>query len=174
VRRTFSFACANRFLTLAMTIEERNSGVPAPLLREDLCLVLEGLEFEGVARGVEEEHGCLFAGLAAEADVGFDHEGDARRPEPVRQRMPVVPVEDEAEMGNRNMVAVDLVRDSFRCGIAALAQAPQMSDNLVSEEIEADPAFVRTALGTAEQAAVEFPGARQIIDRESDMESWHP
>ena len=129
------------------------------ILREDLRLVLEGLEFEGIAGGVAKEHGRLLAGLAAEADMGFDHEGDTRRPGPVRQRMPVVPGEDEAEMGNRHMVAIDLVRDFSGCDIAALARAPQMSDNLVSEEIEVHPAFIRAALGTAKKAAVEFPGA---------------
>ncbi len=46
------------------------------LFGEELGEVGEGFELEGVAGGVEEEHGGLFADLAFEAGVGFDDEGD--------------------------------------------------------------------------------------------------
>ena len=48
----------------------------AELFREEVAGVGEGFELEGVAGGVEEEHGGLFAELAFEADLGLDDEGD--------------------------------------------------------------------------------------------------
>ena len=39
--------------------------------------ISKGLELERVARGVEQEHGRLFADFADEADVGLDDEADA-------------------------------------------------------------------------------------------------
>ena len=47
------------------------------LLCEELADVGEGFELEGVAGGIEEEHGCLFANLTLEADAGLDDKGDA-------------------------------------------------------------------------------------------------
>ncbi len=41
---------------------------------EQLVQIGECLELERVSRGVEEEHGPLFARFALEPDVGFDHE----------------------------------------------------------------------------------------------------
>ena len=43
---------------------------------EELAEVGEGLELEGVAGGVEEEHGGLLADLIFKAGGWFDDEGD--------------------------------------------------------------------------------------------------
>ena len=46
---------------------------PRPILqRAGQCP--EGLEFKRISARIEQEHGCLFADLALETDVGFDHE----------------------------------------------------------------------------------------------------
>jgi hypothetical protein len=49
------------------------------LFGEELAGVGEGFELEGVAGGIEEEHGGLFADLAFEAGVGLDDEFDFGR-----------------------------------------------------------------------------------------------
>jgi len=48
-----------------------------------------------------------------------------------------------------------------------------MGDNLMAAEIEVDPMRIGPAFGAAEQATVKISGGGEIIDRESEMESWH-
>src|SRR5699024_717202 len=74
---------------------------------EDLRLVGEGLELQGVAGRVEEEHRPLLAGLALEAEVGLDDELRPGRLHPVREVVEVLEREDGAEVGHRHLVLVD-------------------------------------------------------------------
>ena len=55
-----------------------------------------------------------------------------------------------------------------------LAPGREMSDDLVTVEIEIDPMRVGTAFGATEKAAVKISRGGEIIDRESEMKSWHP
>jgi hypothetical protein len=48
-----------------------------------------------------------------------------------------------------------------------------MSHDLMTMEIEVDPVGRRAAFGAAKQLTVKFPGLGQIIDRESEVETWH-
>ncbi len=47
------------------------------LFRENLREIIKAFEFQSVAAWVEEEHCCLFADLACEADLWLDDELDA-------------------------------------------------------------------------------------------------
>ncbi len=79
------------------------------LLGEELGEVGEGFELEGVAGGVEEEHGGLFADLAFEAGIGLDDEVDVGRAGAFGELLPVGGREDDAEVGDGDVVAVDRV-----------------------------------------------------------------
>src|SRR5690348_4189029 len=70
-------------------------------LREQLAPVRERLELQRVAGRVEQEHRGLFAGLALEAHVRFDHEARAGGAQFLRQRVPLVHVQHQAEVPDR-------------------------------------------------------------------------
>ena len=74
---------------------------------EELSGVSEGLELQGVAGGVQEEHRPLLARLAPKAQVWLDDELCARDGEPLREVVEPVDLEDQTEVGNRYVVAVD-------------------------------------------------------------------
>jgi hypothetical protein len=59
-------------------------------IKEELGEVGEGFELEGIACGVEEEHGGLLAGLAFEAGIGLDDEGYVGGADAVGQLLPLV------------------------------------------------------------------------------------
>src|SRR5258707_694608 len=62
-----------------------------PLFSKHLTDVLEGFEFQGIARGVEKEHRCLLAREAFEPDIGFDDEFDGLFAQSAFQCFPVCP-----------------------------------------------------------------------------------
>jgi hypothetical protein len=158
-------------------VQTDEPNLKAPPVRASLCenlrLVLEGLEFKRVAGGIAEEHGGLLAGLSLKADMRLDDEANAFGLQADCELMPLVPAEDEPEMGNRDIVAIDFVHRAIRCGIGALAPGREMGDNLMAMKIEVDPVRAGTAFGTTEKAPVEISRAGEIIDRESKMETWH-
>src|SRR5882724_1566987 len=61
----------------------------ARLFGEQRSEIGERLDFDGVARRVEKEHGGLLAGLALEADVGLDNELSPGRFEFIGQQLPL-------------------------------------------------------------------------------------
>ncbi len=69
------------------------------------------LEFQRVSGGVVQKERGLLADRALEANVRLDLEAHASRAQPLRQRVPVRPCQNNAEMRDRNFVAVDGVRD---------------------------------------------------------------
>jgi hypothetical protein len=134
------------------------------LLREQLRAVLERLELERVAGGVEQEHRPLFAGFAREPQVRLDHELRARRAEPLGHLMEALDGEHEPEMRHRHPVPVHI----------AVADGPgagrPVGDELVAVEIPVHPVDVRAALGETEYAAVELAGARDVVDGNGQVE----
>ena len=72
--------------------------------------MLKRLELDGVAGGVEEEHGGLFAGFAFEANVRFDDEVGAGGLQAIGEFMPLLHGEHDAEVTTGDVVAVDLRR----------------------------------------------------------------
>ena len=77
------------------------------LFGEELREIGEGLELEGISGGVEEEHCGLLTDLAFEACVGFDDEFHTCGTDALGERLPVGLGEDDAEVGDGDVVAVD-------------------------------------------------------------------
>jgi hypothetical protein len=61
--------------------------------------MFEALEFQGVAAGVEEEHGGLLTGLAGEPDPRLQNEGNRGGVDPVGHRLKYIPGEQRTEVG---------------------------------------------------------------------------
>src|SRR5215472_12624085 len=79
------------------------------LLHEELADISEGLELKRIACRVEEEHRRLFPDLALEADVGLDDELDPRSAKPLCKCLPVLHREHDAEVRNRNIMAINRI-----------------------------------------------------------------
>jgi hypothetical protein len=47
-----------------------------------------------------------------------------------------------------------------------------MGDDLVTVEVEIDPMFGASALGAAEQIAIEAARGVEVVDRKGEMEGW--
>ena len=116
----------------------------------------ERLELERVAGRIVEKHRRLLAHLAREADAGLDLEAGARPAQPLGQRLPCLPFQDDAEMRHGNILPIHFVVMHVR-----LAARIEMRHQLVAEEIEVDPLFAAAALGAAEQAAIEVARGAQ-------------
>src|SRR5260370_16096462 len=89
------------------TLAQDEGRLISPLFCEELADVGECFEFESIACGIEQEHGCLLANFALEADVGFDDEGDACAAKAFSQSLPVLHGKHDAEEGHRGILAVD-------------------------------------------------------------------
>lgn len=136
--------------------------------------ILEGLEFQGVATGIEEKHRGLFSRLSLKADVGFDDEFDALFLQAIRQGLPAVHRQYDAEMRNGNAVTVDGVDV---CGDASCRTNGwiQVADDLVTEEIEVDPGLVAAAFTATEQVAIKGPGLGDVTHLKGEVKGskWH-
>ena len=97
---------------------------------EQLADVLEGLEFQGVAAGIEEEQRRLLAHLPLEAHVRFDDERRAALAQPLRQAFPVLPRQHHAKVRHRYVVAVHGVL-SFFFNLTVLALTVNLVSNLI-------------------------------------------
>ena len=150
------------------------SGAPvlsARLFGEELAEVGEGFEFEGVAGGVEEEHGGLFSNFAFEAGVGLDDEGDTGGFDAFGEGLPIRLGEDDSKVRNGDVVAVDGV-GRRRGGGAGFV----VGYDLVAEEVEVDPDVGAATFGAAEDGAVEMAGGGEVVYGEGDVEGaefWH-
>ena len=100
------------------------------LLREKLAAVFERFEFQRVAGRIEEEHCCLFADFALEADIRFDHELYIRGLKSFRKFRPFSPFKDDAEMRDGSVMPIDRVVMGFviHCGFRF-----DMRDDLLPE-----------------------------------------
>lgn len=124
--------------------------------REDrsLCKQLgqvgEGFEFQSVPGGIQEEHGCLLTNLTLETDVGFDLELDIGRDQTIAKLLPVIQFQDNSEMGNRDIVAIDgIVMRRSRLAAGA------MCHDLVPIQIKIDPSAAAATLGQPEHTSIE-------------------
>ena len=117
--------------------------------------MLKRLELDGVAGGVEEEQGGLFAGFAFETDVWLDDEVGAGGLQTLGEFVPLLHGEHDAEMTAGNVVAVDLRRFGHRAFIRC-----EVGDDLVAVEIKVHPVRAGAAFLAAEQ--VEIEAARRI------------
>jgi len=71
--------------------------------------ILEGLELERIACGIEKEHRRLFAGLIFESGVGFDDELHALALHALGQCVPLRHLQDDTAMRDGNALSVDRV-----------------------------------------------------------------
>lgn len=109
----------------------------------------------------------MFADLAFEASIGFDDEFDTGVADACGEGFPVRLGEDDAEVRDRDIVAVDCV--AVRVGEVGGAGF-EVGDDLVAEEVEVDPMPGAAALGAAEDGAVEVAGGCEVVDGEGDVE----
>ena len=77
---------------------------------EQLAQGTEALEFERIAGGIAEEHGRLLADFALETNSRLDQEVDIGGNKPFGKPVPVVPIQDDAEMPGGHRVTIDRVR----------------------------------------------------------------
>ena len=91
--------------------------------------------------------------------MGLDHEAHAGRAQPLGERLPFVHRQHHAEVAHRHLVAVDRVGR----GRARLVGG-EMRDDLVAVEVEVDPLGRTAPFRASEQAAVESPRSREIVD----------
>ena len=121
------------------------------LFCKELVDVLEGFELEGIAGGVEEEHGRLFAGQAFETDIRFDDKMDGPGFQPAFEVVPFVPVEDDAIVWYGYIVTVYGVRvETFCFGRPWF----QVNYELMAIEIEINPLVGTTSFFAAEDVPV--------------------
>jgi len=125
------------------------------LFCEQLTDVLKGLEFEGISRRIQKEHGSLFAGKAFKSDVGLDDEPDAALSQALFQVMPLVPFEDHAIVRDGYFVAIDRIGvKTFRVGGPRF----QVDHPLMAIQIKIHPGVRTTPFFAAEYLAVEGSG----------------
>jgi hypothetical protein len=134
-----------------------------PLLSEQLFLdVLESFDFDGIAAGIQEEHGALFAGLAFESHVRLDDERDLRTAQFLLEDIEVEEIEDRAEVWDGNAVTVGDVRDGL-IGAGGIFVG-EVTDELMAEEIEVHPLTGAAPFVAAQYFAVELPGHVEVAD----------
>lgn len=138
----------------------------AVVATEDIGVVAKRLELERVARGVEEEHGGLLSHLSRKSNVGLDHEFDPGPTETIGQCVPDRALEQTAEVGDGDSIAVDRVR-----GDHAVDSSTLVHHQLMAEEVEVDPMDVGPALAKTENLPVEAAGLDEIIDRQGQVET---
>lgn len=109
--------------------------------------IAERLELQHVAGRVAHEHGRLFSGFSPEADGRFQVECRPADPEAFHQNFPLLPFQDQSEMGNRNGLPVDRVAGLFPSRVAVVRR------DLVPHQVKVDP-----FLGCAPDAALQDPG----------------
>lgn len=144
---------------------------------EQVTWIGERFEFERMSEGIKEKHRRLLARFSAKTHVGFDDESHVRVFQPAGQRFPLRPFQDDAEVGNRNLMSVDRIAAHF--GSLSIANIPRqllgrtfVANELVPEEIEIDPLLIRASFGALQLLAVELPSRRHIGNRDREME-WH-
>ena len=122
-------------------------------LCEQLRHVCEGLELQSVARGIEEKHGGLLTNFALEPDIGIDFEIDVCGDQAVAKGFPCVQSQNDTKVWDGDGVAIDLV---VMCVVRQIWV--QMSDYLMSVQVEVNPLITASALGQSEKSPIELAG----------------
>ena len=136
---------------------------------EKLCGdIAEGFELERVPRGVEQEHRGLLAWLTRKAHVRLDEEAYPVPPEPLRERLPLGHLQYHAAVRNGHTVAVDRIEMRGNSSVQAERRV-QMTDELVSAEIEIHPMLCASPFAASENARVEGPRLGDVADLQGDV-----
>ena len=83
------------------------------------------------------------------------------------ERVEGVDVEEDAEVGHRDVVVVDRIA----AGVAA-ALGDDVGHELVAVEVPVDPRLGLAPLRAPERAAVEPPGGGEVVDGDGEVEPW--
>lgn len=133
---------------------------------EELGGISEGLKLQGISGGVEEEHRPLLTRLALESQVGLDDEVGARDGEPLGEVVKPVDLQDQTQVGNRHIMAVN--RISARNSGSVIVDL--VSDYLVALDVPIGPALCRAAAVETKHVAVEPARGIYVVDRDGQVE----
>lgn len=113
------------------------------LVGKKLRDVSEGFELQGIAGRVQEEHGGLLAYLTFKAGVRLDDEGDPGSAHARSEFFPFWRREDDAEVWDGNLMAVDQVSRGWNrgaCGGELRGRlGPEVGDDLMAVKVEVNP-----------------------------------
>jgi 4-hydroxy-4-methyl-2-oxoglutarate aldolase len=137
------------------------------LFREQRTEIIETFELKGVPSRIKEEHRSLLSNLPLEANVRLDHKFDSRFLEPLRERLPLRHGQNHAEVRNWHIMAIDGIA-GVRLGRGSIRML-DVSDNLVTEQVEVDPLCCTPALRTAKNSSVKVSGSIQIVYWKCDV-----
>src|ERR1700722_16327827 len=120
----------------------RASGKPRPApwsSSKQLAVdIPECLEFQGIARWIEEKQGGLLTGLPFETDVGLNDKLDPVLLQPVCQRLPIVHFQHYAAVWYRNPMTINRVVVSGNMSLRTEG-AVEVTDELMTEQVEINP-----------------------------------
>ena len=145
---------------------------PAPwremiLFGKQLIHIFKGLELQGIARRILDEENLLLARFAFEAGAWLDEKIDLVFPHAADEFLPLIHPEHHPEMEGRNLVAIDFV--ALHDGRIV----DEMSDDLVTEEVEVDPLVAAPADSTPDDVTVERLGPGEVVDGKGEVERTH-
>ena len=107
----------------------------------------------------------LLSWLAFEADRRLDHEIDIRLLQAIGKGAPFFHREHQAEVRDGNFVPVDRVAGPARCGLGS-----EVSDDLVTVQVEVDPVISAPSFRATEKLAVEAARRFEIVHWERQVE----
>lgn len=141
--------------------------IVARLLGEQLGLISKRFELQRISRGIKEEHGRLFADETAESNTGIDDKRDPVRLQALGKIVELLPRKHDPEMRHRHVVSIDRVvvhRSLF---------GREMTNNLVTEEVEIDPLAAGSSFGASKLQSVEGSGRVEIGNRKRKVKRLH-
>jgi len=171
--RSSEYGChrAPTFLILRSERSERLEGRTQAALhasprRKHLRIIRKRLKLQRVAAWIAHEHRLLLARLSGEAQIGLDDEIGLGRLKALGQRIEILILQDQPEMADRNLFAVD------RAGRSRVAQLRgQVGDDLVSQQVKIDPVIALPPRAAAQHARVKIARRLQIMDRKSEVKA---
>ncbi len=95
----------------------------------------------------------------------LDHEINVACDELVGENSPCRRLEQKAEMWNRYIIAIYLIRDAIRLGFN------KVSHDLMPIQIEIDPLIARPTLVAAKNLAIKVAGIDEAVDGKRKVES---
>lgn len=117
---------------------------------KDLVAVREGLEFDAVARWVQDEHGPLLSWFALESDGGRYEKRYPVSGYPLTKGPPCFGVQHRPEMTQRDIDSVN-----FRCH-CWFDDSRDVRRDLIAKEVNVDPMVRLAANATPENISIEL------------------
>ena len=111
---------------------------------KDHLRIFKRFKFERIAGRVLEKQRRLFANLPRESDLRFDQKSNASFYKTVAKAMPLIPGQNDSEVGGRDLLPIDWVGRG-----TVWIRLDEMGSDLMSIEIEVDPSAVFTSSGAS-------------------------